>query len=154
VARIGAQFREAQLFEGLIVATQTQQKPKFGSSNFVDQHNFLLGITPTVPLSSPAASARLREDIRMAVYHNKSSGRNDSRIVAPSDGLGSFLAKAKNDPSIFKSPETTALISREIGRHLFGLLQKSDEEVNISMTLTDLRMDSMVATEKNEVFWL
>jgi NAD(P)-dependent dehydrogenase (short-subunit alcohol dehydrogenase family) len=138
-------IREAQLFEGLIVATQTQQKPNLGSSNFVDQHNFLLGITPTVPLSSPAASARLREDIRMAVYHNKSSGRNDS--VAPSDGLGSFLAKAKNDPSIFKSPETTALIAREIGRHLFGLLQKSDEEVNISMTLTDLRMDSMVATE-------
>jgi NAD(P)-dependent dehydrogenase (short-subunit alcohol dehydrogenase family) len=138
-------IREAELFEGLAVATQTQPVSRLGSSNFVDQHNFLLGISPAVPLSSPSASARLRQDIRMAVYHNTSSAKNE--LEASSGGLGPFLAKAKKDLSIFKAPETATLIAKEIGRHLSYLLQKNDEDVDISMTLSDLGMDSMVAIE-------
>lgn len=127
------------------VAEDTQR-----SSIIVDKHNMLLGIAPDPPLSSPNSSARLRKDARMAVWHNVSVGQSSSGSGAGSDQadtLRTFLASAKADPALFKTPDTAVLLAREIGKKLFALLLKPDQEPTISSTLADAGLDSMIAVE-------
>ncbi|KAH8805416.1 hypothetical protein F5884DRAFT_846143 [Xylogone sp. PMI_703] len=139
--------QEGELLEAVgaaILHKEAQLASEQSTSGLVNRNNFLLGISPTVPLSNPGSSARVRRDIRMAVYHNVSSGSSSS---GSNDGLHSFLATAKNNPTILRSPETAPLIAREIGKQLFSLLLKADEQVNISLSLAELGMDSMTAVE-------
>ena len=79
----------------------------------------------------------------MAVYHNSSKVALDV-AGSNSDNIKSFLAKAKSDVSILKTDETATFLAREIGRKLFGFLLKSDEELNASVPLSQLGMDSLV----------
>jgi aryl carrier-like protein len=140
--------QESELLEALGAAMsprQSKRQSERSTSNLIEGNNFLLGIAPTVPLSSPNSSVRMRKDVRMAVYHN--TGSETIQSGPSSDILRVFLATAKKNPPIFKEPETAALIAREMGKKLYNLLLKTDEEVNISLSLTELGMDSIVAVE-------
>lgn len=122
-------------------STRTQRKQGGASGDA-----FLLGIAPTTPLSSPESSARLRRDVRLAIYHNIGAGSN-SKAGSASDGLRGLLATYRKDPSLLKSPETTQVLALEIGKKLFSLLLAGDAEVDISMSTADLGLDSLVAIE-------
>ena len=106
---------------------------------------FVLGLAPTVPLSSLDSSARLRKDARLAIYHNIGDG--SSKISSVNDGLRSFLTTLKNDPSLLKSSETAALLAMEIGKELFALLLAGDRDIDITMSTADMGLDSLVAVE-------
>lgn len=108
--------------------------------------SFLLGIAPNVPLSSPESSARLRRDVRMAVYHNIGAG-SSSKSGSTTDGLRAFLATLAKDPSLLKASETADLLAVEIGKRLFSLVLAGDAEVNIAMRTADVGLDSLVAIE-------
>lgn len=139
--------QESELLEAVgaaMLPRGTQESDGQNTSSLFNHNNFLLGISPTVPLSNPSSSSRVRRDVRMAVYHNASSGNSGS---GSNDGLRSFLVTAKNNPSILRSAETAPFIAQEIGKQLFSLLLKTDEQVNISLSLTELGMDSMTAVE-------
>lgn len=113
----------------------------------VNRNNMLLGISPTVPLSSPDASARLRKDIRMSVYHNTSATSTNTSPSSQST-LTLFMSRAKLDPSLFRQPGTAALLALEIGKKLFMLLLRSEQgDPDITLGLTELGLDSMVAVE-------
>ncbi|KAF2713296.1 hypothetical protein K504DRAFT_398387 [Pleomassaria siparia CBS 279.74] len=107
---------------------------------------FLLGLVPTVPLSSPSSSSRLKRDVRMAIYHNIGGGGNVKAGSAP-DGLRAFLATVKQDPSVLRDPETVTLLATEIAKKLFNLVLAGDAEVDITKSTADLGLDSLVAVE-------
>jgi NADP-dependent 3-hydroxy acid dehydrogenase YdfG/acyl carrier protein len=131
-----------QALELAILSTATQQNCETSKT---EQNSFLLGISPSVPLSDPRSSAWIRKDVRMAVYHNvKSVG---ATLGPADDTLRSLLIAGKNSPATFKSAKTPVLIAREIGKRLFSLLLQPDSEVNISLSLTELGMDSLIAVE-------
>ena len=79
----------------------------------------------------------------MAAYHNISA----SADAASNDTLKTTLASCKADPSLLKSPEVAKLFSVEIGKKLFDLLLKPQENLNTSWALVDLGLDSLVALE-------
>ncbi|KAH7371058.1 hypothetical protein BKA66DRAFT_498750 [Pyrenochaeta sp. MPI-SDFR-AT-0127] len=106
---------------------------------------FLLGLVPTTPLSNPDSSARMRRDIRMAVYHTISGG--DSKAGSATDGLRALLSSIKKDSSLLESPEIATLLAVEIGKKLLSLVLAGDVEVDISMRTADMGMDSLVAVE-------
>ena len=107
--------------------------------------SFILGVSPTRPLSHPESSVRLRRDVRMAIYHN--IGGDATQAGSAPDGLRAFLASAKKDPSILRSDESTELLAMEIGKKLFGLLLIMNREVDTSTSPAELGLDSLVATE-------
>ncbi|KAI0593381.1 hypothetical protein F4775DRAFT_607795 [Biscogniauxia sp. FL1348] len=115
--------------------------------NFVDPHNFLLGIAPVVPLSSPDASARHRRDRRMAVYHNASGAEASSSSSSSDGGLAALIAAGKENPALFKGAGAATLIARETGKKIFSLLLKADEEPDITVGLSELGMDSLIAID-------
>ncbi|TVY41639.1 Highly reducing polyketide synthase [Lachnellula subtilissima] len=142
-------LQEAELLGGLNEAMTPPPAVAQSKQNAVltaARCNFLLGISPSVPLSSPDSNSRLQRDMRMAVYHNVSS--RSSKNGSANDGLRSYLKSIKNDPNLLKSSESISFLALEIGKKLFSLLLRSDdEEINIKSNTADLGLDSLIAVE-------
>lgn len=142
-------LKEQELLDALVVAMTRKRVEKKECKNrrtrFVEHNNFVLGLSSTVPLESPANRAIWRKDRRMAIYHNIAGGNVDT--AASSASLKSYIASAKADISILKTADATAFFASEIGKRLFALLLKPEEDLNTSLSLVDLGMDSLVGIE-------
>ncbi|EFQ92956.1 hypothetical protein PTT_09821 [Pyrenophora teres f. teres 0-1] len=129
----------------LSASPRLEAKKDARNSNLVNPHCTLVGIAPVVPLSSPDSSANLRKDVRMSVFHNI---RSQVQGATSSDTLRQFLGAAKANPETFSTPEAVHFLAQEIGRKLLGLvLRPNDGDVELSLTLVQLGLDSMVAVE-------
>ncbi|KAH0435679.1 polyketide synthase [Colletotrichum camelliae] len=142
---------EPELMEALtaaILIPQSSASAKSDGERYIDKHTIGLGLSTNVPLNSKESRAFWRKDRRMAVYHNNASkSAAETAGTSGSDGLKSFLARAKSDTSVLKTEESTSLLAREIGRKLFGFLLRSDEDLNTTVPLSQLGMDSLVGVE-------
>lgn len=143
-------LKEQEVLDALVVAMTRRRtgnnECRHHRSRFAtDSNNFVLGLGSTVPLNSPANRAAWRKDRRMAIYHNTADGILDTAAFSAS--LKSFIASAKADVSILKLADTTAFFASEIGKRLFVLLLKPEEDLNTSLSLVDLGMDSLVGIE-------
>ncbi|XXG98856.1 hypothetical protein Hte_005186 [Hypoxylon texense] len=138
---------EQELLDAMAVAMAPQATKKIasGNSQFVDGNTFVLGLGSSIPLSSPNNRAVWKKDRRMAAYHNASTGSGDA--ASSNETLKTFLASAKGDPSLLKSADSSRLLALEIGKKLFDLLLKPQEDLNTSWPLVDLGLDSLVALE-------
>ena len=142
-------LKEQEVLDALVVAMTRKRIGKNECRNhrsrFVDRNNFVLGLGSTVPLNSPANRAIWRKDRRMAIYHNTAGGNVDT--AASSASLKSYIASVKADTSILKTADAAAFFASEIGKSLFALLLKPEEDLNTSLSLVDLGMDSLVGIE-------
>ncbi|KAI1209352.1 fatty acid synthase S-acetyltransferase [Annulohypoxylon truncatum] len=138
---------EQELLDAMALAMAPPEFRKIWSSgsHFVDDNTFVLGLSSTIPLSSSTNRAIWRRDRRMAAYHNASSGSADA--AASNEILKTFLASVKADPSLLKAAESSKTLALEIGKKLFDLLLKPQEDLNTSLSLVDLGLDSLVAIE-------
>ncbi|KAI0889325.1 fatty acid synthase S-acetyltransferase [Annulohypoxylon maeteangense] len=138
---------EQELLDAMALAmapTETRENQPSGT-RFVDSNTFVLGLGSTIPLSSSANRSVWRKDRRMASYHNALGGGADA--AASNEVLKTFLATVKADPSLLKAAESSKTLALEIGKKLFDLLLKPQEDLNTSMSLVDLGLDSLVALE-------
>ncbi|KAL9019704.1 MAG: hypothetical protein Q9185_003042 [Variospora sp. 1 TL-2023] len=121
---------------------------------FGNQDSFVLGLESTTPLDNPANRAVWKTDRRMAIYHNNTT--SEKAADAQQIGLKAYIAKAKLDPSMLLKKDhhhgdaPKHYFAKEVGKKLMGLLMKEaedEEEINLSLSLTDLGMDSLVGIE-------
>ncbi|KAF4976126.1 hypothetical protein FZEAL_7145 [Fusarium zealandicum] len=142
---------EPELMEALtaaILIPQSSSGTKVSDEEYIDRHTIGLGLSTHVPLNSKESRAFWRKDRRMAVYHNNASkSAAETAGTSGSDGLKSFLARAKSDTSILKTDESANLLAIEIGKKLFSFLLRSDEDLNTTVPLSQLGMDSLVGVE-------
>lgn len=142
-------LKEQEVLDALEVAMSREEtrihRSDYHSSHFVDHKTFVLGLGSTVPLNSSASRVLWRRDRRMAIYHNTAGGDVDT--TASSATLKSFIASAKADVSILKSVEAADFLASVIGKRLFTLLLKPEEDLNKSLSLVDLGLDSLVGIE-------
>ncbi|KAI8241966.1 hypothetical protein K4K55_011505 [Colletotrichum sp. SAR 10_96] len=110
---------ETELMEALtaaILIPQSSAGAEPDSERYIDKHTIGLGLSTNVPLNSKESRAFWRKDRRMAVYHNNASkSAAETAGTSGSDGLKSFLARAKSDTSILKTEESANLLAMEIG---------------------------------------
>lgn len=144
--------REVELLAALDLALSSSQPSEPSSDGIVvDKNRFLLGITPAIPLNSSESSVRLRQDVRLSVYHNNSQKRGAEGSSKDRDSaLAEFLAHARADPvTVLRegADQAAGRLAFEIGERLLGLLLRSGEEVVISKSLLELGLDSLVAIE-------
>lgn len=114
------------------------------NSYFIHQNTFLVGLALLIPLHDPSNYVIWKKDRRMASYHNNFVV---GATAGSTDILKSYLTKAQADPSILKSAEATKLFAVEIGKKLLDLLLKPQDDLNTSLPLLDLGLDSLVALE-------
>lgn len=82
---------------------------------------------------------------RIALYHNTygSADKADAQQI----GLKAYITKAKLDPSILKEQVASKYFAKEVGKKLISLIIKPEGEINLSLSLTDVGMDSLVGIE-------
>lgn len=146
--------QESELLEvlgtAMLSATTKVKEDEPPKSSLVDPNTTLVGIAPVIPLSSPDSSSRLRKDVRMSVFRNI---RSQGNATASSDRLRQFLSAAKASPETLNTPQSVALLAQEIGKKLLGLVLRSvDDEIDVSLPLAQLGLDSMVAVEM-QAWW-
>ncbi|OKP09596.1 Lovastatin diketide synthase LovF [Penicillium subrubescens] len=62
-------------------------------------------------------------------------------------GLRQFLADAAANPAILNEPNSAIFLTKELGKTLYGFLQISEEEIDISRSISIMGVDSLVAIE-------
>lgn len=138
---------EQELLDAMALAMLAHSRPPKADgatdSCFVHANSFVIGLGSTVSVSSPTNRAVWKRDRRMAAYHNVSAGVN----VQSNDTLKTTLASCKADTSLLKSSDVAKIFSIEIGKKLFDLLLKPQEDLNTTWALIDLGLDSLVALE-------
>ncbi|KAJ5910086.1 Acyl transferase/acyl hydrolase/lysophospholipase [Penicillium tannophilum] len=134
---LGDTISVSELFEGMELAIKSTTNK---SSN-----NFCIGLRSRVPLNDPENRALWKKDIRTAVFHNKVASNNSA--TTSSDGLKSFIAAAKNNPTLLVKPDSAHLLALEIGKKVFSFLLKSEDDLHTWCSLSELGMDSLVAIE-------
>lgn len=120
-------------------AVDTRRKP------FIDQNTFATGFGSTMSLSNPDSRSWWKKDIRMAIWHNINDGTDDKG--EDGDGLKSFLTGAKQDPDLLRKPESVAYVAMEVGKQLMNLLLKPEDDIDITLPLDQLGLDSLVGIE-------
>ncbi len=85
----------------------------------------------------------------MAVYHSRAAAGSDSGAGGgpSSAGIKAFLTAARNDHQLLKTPETAVMLAVEIGKKVLALLGKPTDDLQTSLGLSDLGMDSLVGIE-------
>lgn len=78
----------------------------------------------------------------MAIYHTATSSSKDATLTGVD--LLLYNKSAKSNPTILRSAEAPIFLAKEIGKSLCGLLLTPAKDVNISMSLSDLGLDSLV----------
>ncbi|KAJ5496618.1 hypothetical protein N7463_008605 [Penicillium fimorum] len=119
--------QEVELLKALDLAMRAPFHPNQCTQGTAAKNAFLLGLAPTIPLSSTESSAR--------------------KTSTATDGLRSFMVTVRKDPSLLRSTGTAEYLAEEIGKKLFALLLVGDKEVEITMSTADMGLDSLVAIE-------
>lgn len=142
-------LREQEMLDALALAMAQKRRGNSKSLDlrprFVDPDSFVLGLGSTMPLSNLSNRAVWKKDRRMAIYHNAAGSNIDNAVTSAS--LKSYIASAKTDISTLKTGDAKAYLASEIGKSLFALLLKPAEDLNTSLSLVDLGMDSLVGIE-------
>ncbi|KAJ5973964.1 polyketide synthase [Penicillium waksmanii] len=139
---LGGTVSEREILEAIEAAVQ----PSLNKSQLCASNNFCLGLRSGVSLGTSGNRALWKKDIRAAVFQNYAEADITSGSTS-SEGLQSFLAKAKGDPALLSQPDSTHFLAVEIGKRVLSYLLKPEEDLQTSCSLTDLGIDSLVAIE-------
>jgi len=110
--------------------------------------HIIMGLRSEVHLEDPNCQASWRRDRRMGMYHNipkEATGADPSS--GNSNALRSFLSRASIDPDILHEKTSTDYLATEIGIRIFRFMMKPEEDMELSMSLTQIGMDSLMAIE-------
>lgn len=111
----------------------------------------IMGMRSELDLEDPSNRTNWRRDRRMGSYHNvrSSSAELDS---ADSNELKRFLTSAADDTKILSEKTSIEFLAREIGGKVYDFMLKPGEEVDISLSLAQMGLDSLMATELRRWF--
>ena len=117
-------------------------------SSWDNPGQLIMGLRSDLPLQDPNNRTNWRRDRRMAMYHNIFLQSASSSSQSNSSDFQLFLKHAMDDPSILSQQSSTEYLASEIGRKVHGFMLKPDEEeVNISLSLGQIGLDSLMAIE-------
>jgi NAD(P)-dependent dehydrogenase (short-subunit alcohol dehydrogenase family) len=136
-----APISESELLLGLELAMKSKKINSPSTAN-----NICLGLRTSIPLHDPNNRLIWRKDVRMAIFHN-TGGYEVSSAGAINSGLKSFILAAKSDAALLSDSQCAHFLALEIGKKVFSLLLKPEEDLVTWCSLTELGMDSLVAIE-------
>ena len=116
-----------------------------------DRSQVIMGLQSDLPLDDPSNRASWRRDRRMGSYHNittstqtASQGTTDG---SSSNDLKRFLAQVENQPHTLTEESTKKYLAEEIGKKIFGFIMRPEEVMDVSLTLPQVGLDSLMTIE-------
>ena len=115
----------------------------------------VMGLRSEVPLDDPSNRTTWRRDRRMGSYHNATVSRT-LQAQSGSNKLKNFLERAENEPDLLNDMSARDYLAQEIGKKIFNFIMRPEEDMDISLTLSQLGLDSLMSIEVrrwwNQVF--
>lgn len=136
-----ASISESELILALELAMKSRASKSPNTAN-----NICLGLRTNIPLHDPKNRLIWRKDVRMAIFHN-TGAHGASPADSMNDGLKSFIVAAKLDAALLADTQSAHFLASEIGRKVFSLLLRPEEDLVTWCSLSELGMDSLVAIE-------
>ncbi|XDG06082.1 hypothetical protein ABKA04_005697 [Annulohypoxylon sp. FPYF3050] len=121
-------------------------KPWYNSTQVI------MGLRSEQDLDDPNTRTMWRRDRRMGLYHNVRI--ENAAKTSESDALQEFLAQVAGEGGIklLKEEKSLNFLAHEIGGKIYDFLLRPDEEVDISLTLAQMGLDSLMAIELRRWF--
>lgn len=112
----------------------------------------VMGLHSDTHLDDAANHVAWKKDRRMGLYHNAAKDDVAEDDATEGNALRDFLAKAEANPSELDAPESTEFLALEIGKRVYSFMLKPIEEVDISLSLVDVGLDSLMAVEMRRLW--
>jgi len=106
----------------------------------------VMGLRSELGLEDPSNRTSWRRDRRMGSYHNV-HGQAAGRAGGDSSELKVFLNQAAEEPAMLAARDSAEFLAREIGAKVYDIMLKPGEEVDVSRSLAQMGLDSLMATE-------
>lgn len=126
--------------------------PASSGSNYSSRSQIVLGVSSTLPLSAPENRVIWRTDDRMSAYRNIDFSSSVSTSTAANDGLRRFLQTGASSPDSMRTPAGVEFLACEVGSTLFSFLMRSDEPLDLNISLSALGIDSLISIELRNWF--
>lgn len=82
----------------------------------------------------------------MSIYRNLEAV-SEVAVASTSGALSQFLSNARVTPSLLDERGNIEFLATEIGLRLFSFLMRSPDELDITLSLTAVGLDSLIAIE-------
>lgn len=148
-------LREKDLLDSLQLAIARSSPASADCSNYSAQCSaftepgvFGIGLRSLIPLSDPSCRLIWKRDARMSIYRNLEATASVAITSGSGDSLRTFLQTVSDTPSILKDNASVQTLAKEINETMMGFLMRSgSEDMDLSISFTDLGMDSLVSIE-------
>lgn len=119
--------------------------PGSGKEGWKNLGQIAMGLRSKGDLNDPNTRTNWRRDRRMGFYHNSTGKVETDR--GSSNELKEFLSVAAEDPDILVRSEITEYLATEIGKKVYAFMLKSEDDLDIKLSLTQIGLDSLMAIE-------
>lgn len=109
--------------------------------------HIVMGLHSETHMDEPSCQTSWRHDRRMGMYHNVPRNVTTGGSADRGDRLRAFVSCCADDKSLLAQEESQDFLAEEIGRRIFKFLLKPEDDVQLSMSLAQIGMDSLVAIE-------
>ncbi|OCL02964.1 putative polyketide synthase [Glonium stellatum] len=121
---------------------------KVDSSSWESKGHLIMGLHSEIHLDDANNRTNWRRDRRMGTYHNIQDATDAAGDgSANSSQLRDFLNSATADPDMLRQSSSEEYLAHEIGRRVFNFMLKPEEDVDISLGLSQIGLDSLMAIE-------
>lgn len=139
-------LREKDLLDGLQLVMSQGTAPAPSSTGYTNPAQLAIGLRSTRSLADPNNRAIWKRDIRMSLYRNMET-TTVSAGGAANEGLKQVLAEIAVEPCLLNTQPTLDFLTHEIGVRLYGFMLQEEEDVDVTVSLSALGVDSLVAIE-------
>jgi hypothetical protein len=127
-------------------AQKSEQKPGPPKS-FTFSGQFTLGLRATKPLSDPTHRIPWARDARTGLYQNLEAATTANAEKRGNDVIKGFQDSIKADQALLSASESLVLVTHEIGACIYAYMLRPIEELDTTVTLNALGVDSLVTIE-------
>ncbi|RFU76193.1 polyketide synthase [Trichoderma arundinaceum] len=138
---------ETELLEALTY-TLSHQHPatSFSDDGFFNPAELVIGLKSTKSLSDPNNRCIWKRDRRMAQAHLHDADEACGSS-AGSEDFGQFMKSVNANHSLLDTPSNLEFLTAQIGMCIYNLMSRDVKELDLSLNLTQLGVDSLVAIE-------
>ena len=120
---------------------------ELSTASWQSEGHIIMGLKSEVHLEDPSCQASWRRDRRMGMYHNVPKDTSGDSAALNANALKSFLTRAADDADILNDQASMDFLAEEIGYRIFRFMMKPEEDMDISKSLNQIGMDSLMAIE-------